>query len=104
MDAVSVLPAFSQNDYPVYAEEAVVLDARRILGILGLLAGSLASFFGVGGRAATGPAGAAAPAPDPAPAGHPAATPDSVATELASLRSQVARLADEVARLAPPRD
>jgi voltage-gated potassium channel len=70
------------------------------IGILGLLAGSLASFFGVGGRAATGPAGA----PPPGAAPDAVATPDAVAAELASLRSQVSRLADEVARLAPPAD
>ena len=70
------------------------------IGILGLLAGSLASFFGAGAR------GGAAP-PPPAAATLPAVdpeAPDPVATELAELRSQVTRLADEVARLAPPVD
>jgi voltage-gated potassium channel len=56
------------------------------IGVLGLLAGSLASFFGAGSRPA--------PGPTPAPS-------DTVTAELAALRSQVARLADEVARLAP---
>jgi voltage-gated potassium channel len=58
------------------------------VAILGLLAGSLASFFGVGSRAS--------PAPSP--------PDDAVAHELAELRSQVARLADEVSRLAPRSD
>jgi voltage-gated potassium channel len=53
------------------------------IGILGLLAGSLASFFGLGARTS----GGGAPAADP------------VAGELAALRSEVARLADEMARL-----
>jgi voltage-gated potassium channel len=57
------------------------------VAVLGLLAGSLASFFGVGARAPSTPSTPA---------------PDAVAGELAALRSQVARLADEVARLAPP--
>jgi len=57
------------------------------IGVLGLLAGSLASFFGVSSRPA--------PVPVPPPS-------DEITTELAALRSQVARLADEVARLAPP--
>jgi voltage-gated potassium channel len=63
------------------------------IAILGLLAGSLASFFGFGRRGAADPLPAA---PDVGGA------PDPVVAELADLRAQVARLADEVARLAPP--
>jgi voltage-gated potassium channel len=61
------------------------------VSVLGLLAGSMASFFGLGTKAAA-PATATSPPP-------PAS--DTVATELAALRSQVARLTDEVSRLAP---
>jgi voltage-gated potassium channel len=61
------------------------------VAILGLLAGSLASFFGIGRRGSPTPASAAD-----------GGAPDAVATELAELRTQVARLADEVARLASP--
>jgi voltage-gated potassium channel len=68
--------------------DAVMIMVAGV-SILGLLAGSMASFFGRGGSSAV-PA-----APTPAQPG------DAVATELAELRSQVARLADEVARLAP---
>jgi voltage-gated potassium channel len=63
------------------------------VAMLGLLAGSLASFFGFGRRSsATSGRDADAPPGDP------------VAAELVELRAQVARLADEVARLAPPPD
>jgi voltage-gated potassium channel len=62
------------------------------LGILGLLAGSLASFFNVGNRLA---GRASAPGPPASPNG------EGVAGELAELRAEVARLADQVARLAP---
>jgi voltage-gated potassium channel len=64
------------------------------ISILGLLAGSLASFFGLDRHAASN-AAAETDAPD---------APDAVAVELVELRSQVARLVDEVARLAPPSD
>lgn len=78
------------------------------VAILGLLAGSLASFFGLDkrvakavpttGSAATGSAatGSAATGSGGAPAS------DAVLTELASLRSQVERLVAEVARVSPP--
>jgi voltage-gated potassium channel len=56
------------------------------VAVLGILAGSLASFFGFGIRKPT-----TAPPPDP------------VAAEVAELRAQIARLVDEVARLAPRR-
>ena len=61
------------------------------VSVLGLLAGSMASFFGLGSKTAT-PATSSAPTLPPS---------DPVATEIAALRSQVARLADEVSRLAP---
>jgi voltage-gated potassium channel len=63
------------------------------IGILGLLAGSLASFFGFGRRMA------AADADDSAP--DDSSSDEPVAAELAELRAQVARLADELARLTP---
>jgi voltage-gated potassium channel len=69
------------------------------IGILGLLAGSLASFFGFGRRMA-----AAADAGDSASgdsSSDDSASDDPVMAELAELRAQVARLADELARLAP---
>jgi voltage-gated potassium channel len=56
------------------------------VGMLGVLAGSLASFFRFGNRRS-----ATSPPSDP------------VADEVAELRSQITRLVDEVARLAPPR-
>lgn len=63
------------------------------IGILGLLAGSLASFFRVGGSKAS--------AAD-APTDEPAST-DAVTAELAALRVQVERLADQLAgKAAPP--
>jgi voltage-gated potassium channel len=65
------------------------------VSVLGLLAGSLASFFGFD-------AGTSGSSPT-ATADH-AQSPDAVVTEIAELRTQVARLVDEVARLAPPHD
>jgi voltage-gated potassium channel len=65
------------------------------VAMLGLLAGSLASFFGVGRR---GSPRASTDAPgDTSPR-------DDVAAELAELRTQVTRLVDEVARLSPRHD
>ena len=63
------------------------------VSILGLLAGSMASFFGLGTSASTQP-----PPSDETQSG------DAVAVEIAELRTQVGRLVDEVARLAPPHD
>jgi voltage-gated potassium channel len=63
------------------------------VAVLGLLAGSLASFFGLGTPTSSSP---------PTPASNETESPDAVATEVAELRTQVARLIDEVARLAPP--
>lgn len=65
------------------------------VSVLGLLAGSMASFFGLGTSTSTSPT-----------------TRDSdetqsrsaSASEIAELQTQVARLVDEVARLAPPHD
>jgi voltage-gated potassium channel len=65
------------------------------VSVLGLLAGSMASFFGLGTRTSTSPPSGA---PDESQAR------DAVTTEIAELRTQVARLVDEVARLAPPHD
>jgi voltage-gated potassium channel len=64
------------------------------IGILGLLAGSLATFFGFGKRRRS------TEADEPLPADPHDAT--DVAAELAELRIQVARLADEVSRLSTP--
>jgi voltage-gated potassium channel len=64
------------------------------IGVLGVLAGSLASFFRLDGSSETG-----APAVAPATLTDPASPP----TELVELRQEVARLADEVARLAGAR-
>jgi voltage-gated potassium channel len=57
------------------------------IGILGLLAGSMASFFRL----------------DKSRSPAAETTPDPVTAELAALRSQVERLADELARTSPPR-
>jgi voltage-gated potassium channel len=65
------------------------------ISVLGVLAGSLASFFGFGTRTSTSPATEASDATQ---------SRDAVATEIAELRTQVARIVDEVARLAPPHD
>jgi voltage-gated potassium channel len=56
------------------------------IAMLGILAGSLASFFGFGNRRPTT-----------------SLPPDPVAAEVAELRSQITRLVDEVARLTSPR-
>jgi voltage-gated potassium channel len=87
-----------------YGDIVPVTTAGRVDGVmimvagvsvLGLLAGSLASFFGLGARtSSSSPTGAAGDAP----------SRDAVASEIAELRTQVARLVDEVARLAPPHD
>jgi len=70
------------------------------IAVLGLLAGSLASFFRLEPRAGSSPPGEA---PDDATTGTAAATDatrDSVVgTQLAALESQLARVADELARL-----
>jgi voltage-gated potassium channel len=59
------------------------------IAVLGVLAGSMASFF----RLDT-PSSKSTPDPEP---------PDALVGEVQELRTQVARLADEVARLSPPR-
>ena len=61
------------------------------VSVLGLLAGSMASFFGLGTATSTGPPTGSSDATEP---------PDALATEIVELRTQVARLVDEVARLA----
>ena len=65
------------------------------VAVLGLLAGSMASFFGLGTHTSGSP---------PTRASDEAQPRDAVATEVAELRTQVARLVDEVARLGPPQD
>jgi voltage-gated potassium channel len=68
------------------------------IGMLGLLAGSLASFFGFG----THFVAARADRPDPpVPSASDATANDALVHELAGLRAEVTRLTDEVARLAP---
>jgi voltage-gated potassium channel len=63
------------------------------VAVLGLLAGSLASFFGLSTHTSSSP---------PTPASNETESRDPIATEVAELRTQVGRLVDEVARLAPP--
>jgi len=65
------------------------------ISVLGLLAGSMASFFRLDPGAPTTPA---PDLPDDVP------SRDALATEVGELRTQVARLVDEVARLVPPSD
>ena len=65
------------------------------VSVLGLLAGSLASFFGVGTGTPTSP---------PTPASDETQPRFASTPEIAELQTQVARLLDEVARLAPPHD
>jgi voltage-gated potassium channel len=66
------------------------------IGVLGLLAGSLASFFRLqpGGVPESG---TTTESNDPE-----VGDPGDVATELTALREQVARLSEQIARLAPP--
>jgi len=79
------------------------------ISVLGLLAGSMASFFRLDRSSSTsgatsGAASGAGPDVDAAPEGGDARvdTGAGVAVEVAALREQIARLADEVARFAPP--
>jgi voltage-gated potassium channel len=65
------------------------------VSVLGLLAGSMASFFGLGTSTSTSP---------PTRDADETQSRYASATEIAGLRTQVARLVDEVARLAPPHD
>ena len=65
------------------------------VAVLGLLAGSLASFFGLATPTSGSP---------PPRASNDTQSRDAIATEVAELRTQVGRLVDEVARLAPPHD
>jgi voltage-gated potassium channel len=64
------------------------------IAMLGVLAGSLAGFFGLDKRTATASSTQASGVQPP----------DVVASEIAALRSQIARLADEVARVGPTRE
>ncbi len=63
------------------------------VSVLGLLAGSMASLFGLGSGASSAPRTLVSDEMPP---------PDPVATEIAGLRAQVERLVDEVARLSHP--
>ena len=85
-----------------YGDVVPVTTAGRIDGvmimiagvaILGLLAGSMASFFGLASPASTGPRASDESQSRPASA-----------TEIAELQAQVTRLVDQVARLTPPHD
>ncbi len=71
------------------------------ISVLGLLAGSMAGFFGLGDDppAEAPPAGADHPDEPDRPGSR-----DALALEVVELRTQVARLADEVARLTEPTD
>jgi voltage-gated potassium channel len=66
------------------------------VAVLGVLAGSLASFF----RVDRSPSAGAPPETPETPDGR--EPRDALANEVVELRTQVARLADEVARLIPP--
>jgi voltage-gated potassium channel len=72
------------------------------IAVLGVLAGSLASFFRINSPEVR--EGATGSADEPTVAGPTAGTPDGLTAEVAELRAQISRLADEVARLtaAPP--
>jgi len=87
-----------------YGDVVPVTTAGRVDGvmimiagvaILGLLAGSMASFFGLASPASTGP---------PPRASDEMQTRSASATEIAALQAQVAQLVDQVARLVPPHD
>jgi voltage-gated potassium channel len=65
------------------------------ISVLSLLAGSMASFFGLGAHTSASPQTPASDEPQVRYAS---------ATEIADLQGQVARLVDEVARLAPPHE
>lgn len=65
------------------------------VSVLGLLAGSMASFFDLGTSTSTS---ASTRTSDETPARY------ATAAEIAALQAQVTRLVDEVARLAPPAD
>jgi len=70
------------------------------VSVLGILAGSLAGFFGLGANSSD-PDGE--PDPEPGSAEEPAPH-DTLAQEVVELRRQIARLADVVGRLDPPVD
>jgi voltage-gated potassium channel len=83
-----------------YGDIVPVTKAGRIDGVLimltgiavlGLLAGSMASFFRLG-------------SPGTAPDADDAAPADPVAAEISELRAQIAQLSEQVGRLAPPTD
>lgn len=65
------------------------------VAVLGLLAGFLASFFGLATPSSGSP---------PPRISDDTRSRDAIATEVAELRTQLGRLVDEVARLAPPHD
>ena len=63
------------------------------IGVLGLLAGSMASFFHIGDGARTSPADAITDDSQPR---------DALTNEIVELRTHVGHLIDEVARLTAP--
>jgi voltage-gated potassium channel len=65
------------------------------IAVLGMLAGSLASFFRLGSDTSADSSGAGSD--DTAP-------PNALTDEVAALRAQIALLVDQVSRLLPPRD
>jgi voltage-gated potassium channel len=70
------------------------------IAVLGLLAGSMAGFFGLDGAPPSSPPGAGDGPDDPDGPGPGA----DLEREVVELRTQVARLADEMARLVPTED
>jgi voltage-gated potassium channel len=74
------------------------------IGVLGLLAGSMASFFGLasGGSPDEAFDGSTDSAEQTASGGT--GSPQALVSEVAALREQVGRLVDEVARLRPGDD
>ena len=75
------------------------------VGVLGVLAGSLASFFRLEPSSSSAPAalpGSQPSTPDPGPATvETANAPDTLAREVAALREQITGLTAEIARLGP---
>jgi len=71
------------------------------IAVLGVLAGSMAGFFGLGGAPPSSSPAGAAEAPDEPGGQQPGA---DLEREVIELRTQVTRLADELSRLVPTED